>query len=79
LRRPVRSESKPASEATVALNNETIIKLVKAGLSEENIIATISEASAVSFDLSPNGQVQLIQAGVSNRIISAMRNGKKTK
>ena len=76
---PRPSENKPASQTTDALTNETIMKLVKAGLSEENIIATITEASAVSFDLSPNGQVQLIQAGVSDRIISAMRNGKKTK
>lgn len=76
---PKPSENEPASQTTDALTNETIMKLVKAGLSEENIIATISEASAVSFDLSPNGQVQLIQGGVSNRIISAMRNGRKSK
>jgi hypothetical protein len=59
------------------LTNETIVRLVKARLSEENIIATINEAPVVSFDLSSNAQMQLIQAGVTNRIISAMRQAAK--
>ncbi len=67
------SKSQPETKTTDALTNETIVRLVKARLSEENIIATINEAPAVSFDLSSNAQVQLLQAGVTNPVISAMR------
>ena len=73
------TDRQPPAPQTSAMTNEVIVKLVKAGLSEENIIATINEAPATNFDLSPNAQVQLIQAGVTNRIISAMRQAKKAK
>jgi hypothetical protein len=67
------SKSQSETKATDPLTNETIVRLVKAKLSEENIIATINEAPATSFDLSPNAQLQLLQAGVTNPVISAMR------
>jgi hypothetical protein len=73
------AKSSGEAKASESLTNETIITLVKAGLSEENVIATINEASATNFDLSANAQVQLIQAKVTNRIISAMRQAKKSK
>jgi hypothetical protein len=73
------SKSTPEAKATETLTNETIVRMVKAGLSEENILATINETQAVSFDPSPNAQLQLIQAGVTNRLINAMRNVKKSK
>lgn len=76
---PLPAKPKTENKDSEALTNDTIIKLVKAGLSEENVIATINEARATSFDLSPNAQVQLIQSGVTNRIISAMRQAKKSK
>jgi len=44
-----------------------------AGLDEENLIAAINSAKAVSFDLSPAGLKTLLGAKVTNRVITAMR------
>jgi hypothetical protein len=65
----------PAKPAPTAppLTNEQIIKMAKAGVDEDNIIATIREAKAVEFDLSPDGQVQLATSGVKGKILAAMR------
>lgn len=57
--------------AAQALNNDTVIKMVKAGLSDDVIVATIS-SSAGSFDTSPNGLIALKQAGVSDKVISVI-------
>lgn len=56
-----------------ALTNDQIIQLAKGGLNEENLIANIREAKTISFDLSVAGQMNLIQNGVGNNVISAMR------
>jgi hypothetical protein len=72
-------KSAAPSTATSTLTNEVIIKLVQAGLSEENIIATIQESQSNNFDLSADALVKLLQAKVTNRIISAMRQAKKSK
>lgn len=60
-----------------ALTNDQIIQLAKGGMNEENLIANIKEAKTVSFDLSVAGQMSLMQNGVGNNVISAMR--QKTK
>jgi hypothetical protein len=72
-------EAYPQQSGNKKLVGYDIISVEKAGLSEENILATLTEAPAVSFDLSSNAQMQLIQAGVTNRMISAMRQAKKSK
>lgn len=59
--------------ADKSLTNQDVIDLLKAGLDEENLIATIDVAPAVEFDLSPQGLRHLLENGVSNRVISAMR------
>jgi hypothetical protein len=68
----------PASPAKTAppvpaLTNAQIIKMAKAGVDDDNIIATIREAKAVEFDLTPDGQVQLATGGVKGKILAAMR------
>lgn len=59
--------------AAAALTNKDVIDLVAAGLDEENLLATVKEARAVSFDLTPAGLKALLAAKVSNRVINAMR------
>jgi hypothetical protein len=53
------------------LNNDAVIKLVKAGLSDDLIVNTIS-TSAGSYDVSTSGMIALKTAGVSDRVVSAI-------
>jgi hypothetical protein len=63
----------PASATADALTNADIISMVAAKLDEANILDTIKQASAVNFDLSPHGQIDLAKANVNGRIITAMK------
>ncbi|MGO8933457.1 MAG: hypothetical protein ACLPLZ_08165 [Terracidiphilus sp.] len=54
-----------------ALNNDSIIKMVNAQLSEKVIITTIN-ASPGAYDTSPDGLIALKQAGVSDKVITAV-------
>jgi hypothetical protein len=57
--------------AQQALNNDSVIKMVKAGLTDDAIVATIN-ANPGTYDASPDGLIALKQAGVSNKIIDAI-------
>lgn len=57
--------------AQQALNNDSIIKMVKAGLTDDAIVATIN-ANPGAYDASPDGLIALKQAGVSNKVIDAI-------
>jgi hypothetical protein len=61
------------SPAGTPLTNKDVIDLVVAGLDDENLIASINDAGAVSFDLTPAGLKTLLAGKVSNRVINAMR------
>lgn len=61
----------PLLFAQQTLNNDSIIKLVKAGLSDELIVTTIN-ASPGSYDTSADGLIALKTAGASNRVIAAI-------
>jgi hypothetical protein len=75
--------SKPAAPAATpvpapgsrgeTMTNAEVIELRTAGLDDDNLIAAIKEAKSVNFDLSPAGLRALLQAKVSNRVITAMR------
>ncbi len=54
-----------------ALNNESIIKMVNAQLSDDVIITTIN-ASPGAYDTSPDALIALKQAGVSSKVIAAL-------
>jgi hypothetical protein len=64
-------QTSPAKQEA-ALANKDVIKLIKLDLGDDVVIAKIKQASAVDFDLTTDGLVQLKQAGVSGRVISAM-------
>jgi hypothetical protein len=66
------SGSKPPATPP-AMSNQDVIDLRSAGLDDDNLIAAVKDAQAVSFDLSPAGLKTLLAGQVSNRVITAMR------
>jgi tetratricopeptide (TPR) repeat protein len=64
---------KPAAVAHKGLNNNQIITMVKSGMEEATIIQAINGASAIDFDLSPDGQQALLSGGVSAHVLDAMK------
>lgn len=61
----------PMLVAQQALNNDSIIKLVKAGLSDDLIVSTIN-ASAGNYDSSAEGIIALKTAGASDKVVAAI-------
>jgi len=57
--------------AQQSLNNDSVVKLVKAGLSDDLIISTIN-ASPGTYDTSPDGLIALKTAGVGDKVVSAI-------
>lgn len=57
--------------AQQTMNNEAVIKLVKAGLSEDLIITTVNSAAG-AYDTSADGIIALKAAGVSDKVVSAI-------
>jgi hypothetical protein len=61
----------PLLAAQQALNNDAVIKLVKAGLSDDLIIATVNAQSG-AYDVSTDGLVSLKASGVSDKVVAAI-------
>jgi hypothetical protein len=57
--------------AQQGLNNDAIIKLVKAGLSDDLIVSTVT-AQAGTYDTSTDGLIALKTAGVSDKVVAAI-------
>lgn len=57
--------------AALALTNQDVIKMQKAGLAEQTILLAIKPDNA-EFDTSPDALVELKNAGVSDRVIQKM-------
>jgi len=55
------------------LTNEQVVKLKKAGMDEQNLIETINGAPRVDFDMSVDGELELVKNGVNGKVLSAMR------
>ena len=60
-----------ASAASDKLTNEDIVKMVKAGLGAQIIVATIKSQGG-AFDISPDALVALKNAGVTDEIIATV-------
>ncbi len=60
-----------AVTAQQAMNNDSIIKMVKAGLSDDLIVTTIN-ASPGTYDTSADGIIALKAAGVSDKVVAAI-------
>jgi hypothetical protein len=70
--------SKPGADSAAKsggppLTNEQVVKLKKAGMDEQNLIETINSASRVDFDMSVDGELELVKNGVNGKVLSAMR------
>jgi hypothetical protein len=61
----------PWAAAQQAMNNSSVIQLIKAGLSDDLVITTIN-SSAGNYDTSTNGLIALKGAGISDKVISAI-------
>jgi hypothetical protein len=61
----------PLAFAQQALDNNAIIKLVKAGLSDDLIVTTIN-AQAGNYDTSTDGLIALKTGGASDKVVSAI-------
>lgn len=61
----------PALMAQEALNNDSIIKLVRARLSEELILTSIN-SSPGKYDTSANGLIALKKAGATDKVVAAV-------
>jgi hypothetical protein len=61
----------PLLVAQQALNNDSVIKLVKAGLSDDLIVSTVN-AQAGNYDTSTDGLIALKGAGVSDKVVAAI-------
>jgi len=61
----------PLLIAQQALNNDSVIKLVKSGLSEDLILSTI-RGSTGTYDTSAAGLLALKDAGASDKVIAAI-------
>lgn len=57
--------------AQQALDNDSVIKMMKAGLSEDLIISTVT-AQAGNYNTSPDGLIALKSAGVSDKVVAAI-------
>ena len=57
--------------AQQAMNNASVVKLVKAGLSDDLIVSTIN-ASPGTYDTSADGLIALKTAGASDKVVAAI-------
>ncbi|MFZ1937856.1 MAG: hypothetical protein WBA18_17345 [Terracidiphilus sp.] len=60
-----------ALAAQQAMNNDAVVKMVKAGLSDDLIVTTISSQPG-TYDTSADGIIALKSAGVSDKVVAAM-------
>jgi hypothetical protein len=61
----------PVLYAQQVLNNDSVVKLVKAGLSEDLVVTTIN-SSPGKYDTSANAIIALKKAGAGDKIVAAM-------
>ena len=65
--------SKPAVKAPARVSaNDELIKLAKAGMSEEIILAVVTKTDKSAYNTSADALVALKEAGISDKVISAI-------
>jgi hypothetical protein len=57
--------------AQQSLNNDAVVKLTKAGLSDDLVVSTVNSQPG-SYDTSTDGMIALKKAGVSDRVVAAL-------
>jgi hypothetical protein len=71
--------SRSDPERTGALTNEDVLKFAREKFTDQFLVETITGAPSVDFDLSTDSLIELKRAGVSERVIRAMRTKMATK
>ena len=71
----LREQTAPSTGAATVLQNQDVIKMVKAGLDDALIIAKIG-SSKCQFDTSTDALIQLKQSGVSAAVLKVIVGGK---
>src|ERR1700678_461336 len=61
----------PVLIAQQLMNNDSVIKLTKAGFSEDVIVTSINRSPG-NYDTSVDGMIALKTAGVGNKVVQAM-------
>ena len=61
-----------AQPASKPFTNDDVIKLARARMSEEVIVAAVKSAAVTQFDISADGLLALKQAGVTDRVLLAI-------
>ena len=61
----------PLLVAQQAMNNDSVMKLVKAGLSDDLIVSTINASPGI-YDTTAEGLIALKAAGASDKVVSAI-------
>jgi|WetSurMetagenome_2_1015567.scaffolds.fasta_scaffold170338_1 hypothetical protein len=61
----------PILVAQQSLNNDSVVKLIKAGLSDDLIVSTVN-ASPGTYDTSADGVIALKKAGASDKVVEAI-------
>jgi hypothetical protein len=67
-----RPRAASASRPAPSLTNQDIMKMLKAGLGEPIIVATIRSSQKRAFSLTPDSMIELKAAGVSDAVIALM-------
>jgi hypothetical protein len=70
--RDVVTSTQPPSQSG-AMTNKEVIDMVNAGVLERHILEQINEAPVKQFDTSSKGIIQLTRAGVSEKVIDAIK------
>jgi len=71
----LREQTAPSTGAATVLQNQDVIKMVKAGLDDALVIAKIG-SSKCQFDTSTDALIQLKQSGVSAAVLKAIVSAK---
>jgi len=72
-KKPASTKAVAKTTATQGMINADVIKMVKSGLSDDVVIASITTEARKDFDLSPNGLIGLKTSGVSDAILRTMQ------
>jgi hypothetical protein len=70
---PARRTPSVARAEKPAMNNQTVIDMAKAGLTDENLMLAIDAADSADFDTTPDGLIALAKGGVSRNVIAHMQ------
>ncbi len=62
-----------AAPAAGGMTNKDVIEMVRAGVDEDLILGTITDATACAFDLTPKGLIELTKAKVGKPVIQALQ------